>query len=298
MGSPILHRRDQIDFKRWDECISSSRQRRIYAYTWWLDIVTEGQWMAIVNEDYSAVMPLPIERKWKFVQAINRPFLTQQLGIYYRENLSIMQEEEFFRIFLQQSKWINITIHGMHHRHLSLNPKMMQNHTLDLQKELIYNRLTNRNIKKALNANFHSVPLEEGIGEVLHFIVENMPYRMNKKEQKIAKKLLETANQKGILKLWLGKDNTNTIRCSAVSMLDLDRVYFLLIASDKIGIQNAYGYALIDEMIRYYKTQGTVTFDFTGSNMANIARRNLGFGADIENYLQIHRKFWSFSKMT
>ena len=51
----------EIDFKKYDACIAAAINSRIYAYSWYLNIVADN-WDALVLNDYEAVMPLPIFR--------------------------------------------------------------------------------------------------------------------------------------------------------------------------------------------------------------------------------------------
>ena len=62
----------EIDYDRWDSCVSSSDNRLIYAFSWYLDLVCRD-WDALVYNDYQAVFPLPKRRKWS-IEYIYQPF--------------------------------------------------------------------------------------------------------------------------------------------------------------------------------------------------------------------------------
>ena len=52
----------RIDKARWDRCISKAVNSRVYACSWYLDLVCPG-WEALVEEDYTSVFPLT--SRWK-----------------------------------------------------------------------------------------------------------------------------------------------------------------------------------------------------------------------------------------
>ena len=70
----------EIDFKKYDACIEAAINSRIYAYSWYLNIVADN-WDALVLNDYEAVMPLPWRQKY-FIKYIYPPAWTQQLGVF------------------------------------------------------------------------------------------------------------------------------------------------------------------------------------------------------------------------
>ncbi|VAW26447.1 hypothetical protein MNBD_BACTEROID04-1052, partial [hydrothermal vent metagenome] len=52
------YKRNQIDIVKYDTCITKSINTRVYANSWYLDIVADN-WDVLVLNDYEAVMPLP-----------------------------------------------------------------------------------------------------------------------------------------------------------------------------------------------------------------------------------------------
>ena len=81
-----------IDRDKYDRCVSQAKNSRIYAFSWYLDCVTE-HWDALISESYKAVMPLPRRKKYGFNYIYTPPW-TQQLGIFSQE---LITEEEIFR---------------------------------------------------------------------------------------------------------------------------------------------------------------------------------------------------------
>ena len=56
--------RDTLDVQKYDNCIANAINSRVYAYSWYLDIVADAKWDVLVLDDYKAVMPLPKRRKY------------------------------------------------------------------------------------------------------------------------------------------------------------------------------------------------------------------------------------------
>jgi len=70
----------EIDYDKWDRCIKSASNSRIYATSWYLDR-TAIIWDALVRGDYEFVMPLPAGKKYG-IRYIYQPVFSQQLGIF------------------------------------------------------------------------------------------------------------------------------------------------------------------------------------------------------------------------
>ncbi len=75
-----------IDRDAWDACVQAAAGVP-YAFSWYLDLVAEGRWDALVLDHpeggYRAVFPLPWRRKLGIKLAYT-PFFVQQLGVFAR----------------------------------------------------------------------------------------------------------------------------------------------------------------------------------------------------------------------
>jgi len=100
----------QIDRKKYDHCVEHSFQRRIYAFSWYLDAVTE-RWDLMVEGDYQSVMPLP--RKTKYgINYIYKPVWIQQLGIFSLKELPVKTEIEFLKCVSKNFLWIDFNMNS------------------------------------------------------------------------------------------------------------------------------------------------------------------------------------------
>ena len=72
MALKWLERQD-LDVLKWEQCIDDSLFPSLFARSWYLDIMTDGRWQAIIDENYKAVFP--VLKKKKFVLPyITMPF--------------------------------------------------------------------------------------------------------------------------------------------------------------------------------------------------------------------------------
>ena len=70
----------QVDKKKWDDCIGSASNGLVYAYTFYLDTMAKN-WDALVLNDYEAVMPLTWNKKYG-VYYLYQPAFTASLGVF------------------------------------------------------------------------------------------------------------------------------------------------------------------------------------------------------------------------
>ncbi|MCX6283824.1 MAG: hypothetical protein NTW31_06290 [Bacteroidetes bacterium] len=94
---------NEIDRARWDGCISRSLNRRVYAFSWYLDIVAPA-WEALVSDDYLSVFPLTPGRK-AGVCYLFQPFFTQQLGLFSSNPIGEENAEKFMSSIPMNWAW-------------------------------------------------------------------------------------------------------------------------------------------------------------------------------------------------
>ncbi|WP_430817114.1 hypothetical protein [Carboxylicivirga sp. RSCT41] len=78
-------KRNDINDKKWDDCINHSANGHVFAYTWYLDIVCDD-WHAVVADDYEAVLPVPFKRQ--LFRCVYTPHWTPYLGVINRKPVS------------------------------------------------------------------------------------------------------------------------------------------------------------------------------------------------------------------
>ena len=94
--------RKQLDVSKYDYCIENSMQSRMYAFSWYLDLVTDN-WDVLVLNDYEAVMPIPWRRKF-FIKYVYPPFWMLELGVFSLKES--MELAPFFEVLMDQFRFI------------------------------------------------------------------------------------------------------------------------------------------------------------------------------------------------
>src|SRR5688572_30496222 len=99
---------NEIDKKKWDRCIDGSINTLIYAYSWYLDIVSP-HWEALVEDDYESVMPLTGNKKYG-IHYLYPPYFAQQLGIFFKDKKTEDELEKFIYAIPPHYKFIEINL--------------------------------------------------------------------------------------------------------------------------------------------------------------------------------------------
>lgn len=99
---------EHIDFKKWDRCIKKAFNGNIYAYSWYLNIVTQN-WNALVENDYERVMPLP-KSFFAGNEIIMQPKLAGQLGIFSTTTLNEYHISNFFNSIPGKYRYVSLKL--------------------------------------------------------------------------------------------------------------------------------------------------------------------------------------------
>ncbi len=120
----------EIEYRKWDLCISKSINCQVFAYSWYLDCMSSN-WAAIVHGDYEKVLPLIYYSKLKY-NVIFQPIFVFQLGIYSTTTLNEADTEAFINFIPEKFKKINLNFnkHNIFPEQLILENKNY--YTLDL----------------------------------------------------------------------------------------------------------------------------------------------------------------------
>ncbi|OFX88370.1 MAG: hypothetical protein A2W99_07820 [Bacteroidetes bacterium GWF2_33_16] len=93
MKITYLHN-DEINFVRWDNCINTSFNGNIFAYSWYLNILCDN-WCGLIMGDYKYVMPL-LHNTFMKKEIITTQILGNKLGVYTNELLTEEIVNQFF----------------------------------------------------------------------------------------------------------------------------------------------------------------------------------------------------------
>jgi hypothetical protein len=269
---------NDIDLIKWEFCIGQSRQGLIYAVSWYLDLVSPG-WCALVEDDYTAVMPLPVKRKYGFPYII-QPLYAQQLGVYSREKLSAKKISEFVESIPRKYQYIHL---NLNFDNLFLEDKVSQkinnNFELSLNRDyksisMTYSENTRRNIAKAEDV---VVKFDLSKDELIYLKSENTA---SNRKHIPSSKILDYIS--GVLDYEAGFMCSASIgdeTCASVFFLRHEsRIYYLIPVSSSMGKEKKAMFAIIDAVIQKF-AGSPIVLDFEGSNIPGLARFFEGFGA-------------------
>jgi hypothetical protein len=290
-------RRKEIDILKWDRCIDGASNRLIYALSFYLDHMTEGQWDALVLNDYELIMPLPWRKKWGITYLYQPPF-TQQLGIF-GAFLPIPQPriDEFlsraFGLFRFAEIFLN---YGNPH------PSMRQHKNFILDLAVPYEQLVT-NYKKDLLRNLKlagrrlldytedielSTSLQLFKGQYKEKI-GSMGDRAYEQFEKLCNHLLPLGQV--VLRGVRGEDGD--LFATALFLRNKGRLHLLQSTNLPAGRQAEANHFLLDRVIREFAGQ-PITLDFEGSDIPGIAYFYKSFGSIDQPYFfyRLNRLPW------
>ena len=277
----------EIDKKKWDDCLDHAINAMPYAYSWYLDIVAEKKWDALVAGDYEAVFPLPFKNRIVFKQ-LYQPFFTQQSGLFYRTKKYAGKTDDFIQAIPTQFKKRNLQLNT--HNVISsvaIHHKMKLTHHLDLGDSYAkissaYSNNLKRNLKKAAAAQLiftDQVAVTQLIGLREKYLTGELKGVQDASDTARLKKLIQKAIQldKGFI---VGvKDASKQLMASVFFLKSNGQIIYLSAVSSDAGKELHAMSFLIDNMIRQNAGSDKI-FDFEGSMIPGVARFFKSFGAN------------------
>lgn len=287
-------RHNAIDFEKWDRCLESAPNRRVYAMSWFLGIVADD-WDAIVAGDYEFVMPLPRRKKFG-ISYVYTPVYCQQLGVFPVPPESVQRAmaaclKKHFRHISYQ---INSSGQPEFYEGFSITTKT--NLVLDLSKpnEVLsaqYTAHARRNINTAAKAG---VRVEKGLASEVYIKAKKDADKSGADNYIALEKLLQhvSGNNKGLV--YVAWSAENKLLAAALILLDSNRLYYLNAFSTNEGKKLRAMYAIVDCIISDHSESETI-LDFEGSVVDGLARFYSGFGAADEPYFLVQRNRLPFA---
>jgi len=274
----------EIDFEKWDACVSKASNGLIYAFSWYLDRVSKN-WDALVFGDYENVMPLTFNKKWG-IEYLCQPTYCQQLGIFPgagREIADSFLKEvkthfRFAEINLNPQSFSGGKIPGMSEK---------QNFILSLSKkydglEKGFSSHTARHLKKAVK-NKLNVSVALDIEEYITFKLQNQNIKAFRDSAENLRKLISFLIPGGKCKIYGVHDSGSRLCAAAIFVFTGKRVTYLNAVSSNKG-RNLDAMCFLIGFFLKEHAQSNLILDFEGSMIPGVARFYSGFGAVPENY--------------
>ena len=290
--------RQQLDAKLWDACINASANGLIYATSTYLDCMCNQQWCALVNEDYSTIMPLPNRRKYG-INYIYQPAMTQQCGIFSTEEITADIVDAFIKKIPSKFWYIEASVNACNSI-LNYPTTARKNYLLDITRpyEILkkeYHRSAKRNIQKAIE---HNIEIKNNIAPAEIIAMHRLRFHddigANNQDylqfEQLTNQLLARGNC-----FTIGAYNTqNQLIAGSIYWLYKNRITFILNGNLPESLACGTTHLLKDTIIKKFANKN-FWIDFEGSDFPQFARFYEQFGnTDIEHYhaLIINRLPW------
>jgi hypothetical protein len=278
----------QINKEKWDNCIAKSVNRQVYAFSWYLDVVAPD-WDALVREDYTAVMPLPVRSKLGIKYAFV-PLFTQQLGVFY--TVQEPNTDDFINAIPSSFKYIQLKLNKDNKLKTipyteNTNQILILDKTYEATRKK-FHRNCIRNIKNAVEAGFIFSD-KYAVDDFMVFFKNHLNEQLSLITKDDFAKLKELISKMIELKhgeLICLRDKSGEVHAVGFFVKDKNRVVFMVCGSTEFGKENHAMYLLVDRQINRYAGNVSV-YDFFGSNLEGVAYFNSSFGATTETYCSV-----------
>lgn len=278
----------EIDYEKWDACISKAYNGNVYAWSWYLDVVCEG-WEALVKDDYELVMPVTAGKKYGISYLFQPPF-TQQLGVYSAGASAGVVADDFLEQLSLRYRFAEINMNRYNKiSHPDFKVQMRRNYELDLigvheKTRNSYTSNTLRNLRKAEKEGISIVWNADPQSIITMFRKEKGgEIKMHHTKYNILEKLMYRASYKKQAVIAGAYDSTNQLCAGAFLLQSHQRIVFLFSANNKYARQNGVMHFLIDRIIEKYSGKPLI-LDFEGSEIPGLARFYAGFGSTETQY--------------
>lgn len=301
--------RKQIDSQQWDNLLAQSPQSSLYAFSWYLDIVSPN-WAALIalqDNDYQVVMPLPIAKSFG-IAYIKQPLFCQQLGIFAK-NTSIEQAtmESFVAKVLQHFSYI-ASYHFNIQNPLSF-PFSAKVH--EQKQEIYYTHLVSlENDKKILRKNYKAdrkmnlkrglKTLETGttrieqstdISFLLAMFAQEVAHKIQggvaKNAYNLLEKLFKALISRNLATLYYTINESGQPESGALFATDNQKIIYLFNAGFE-EFRKKNGRTLLIDKILVENAQKPKFFDFESPEVPSIADFYESFGASAVPFLHWH----------
>jgi len=279
-------KRKELDVEKYDACIEKSIQSRIYAFSWYLDIIADN-WDVLVLNDYDAVMPIPLRKKYG-IRYVIQPFQCQQLGVFSLDTLSKEMQDKLIQKI--PKKYLKVSLNFNSDNYFRDKMTENKNYILQLNEPYIHQ------LKSFSKGRKHAVKVGEkkelvlkeiSISSLIKLQEEYYNYTGFSKDK--LERLTEYVinNNKGFV---LGAFKDEVFLGGALFLQSKTRIAYLFSSFSKDGKKLQASSFLLNHIIKKFENSNLI-LDFEGGNMPNIGSFYKSFGAKTETYFTFNRMF-------
>jgi len=285
-------RNHEINLVKWDNCINNAHNGSIYAFSWYLDIISD-EWTAIIRDDYGAVMPLLQKKKAGIPYLAPSPFASQ-LGVFATEIMDEAMVNQFLKKTHNHYKFFTIHLNKFN----KIDPDLFHQKTRSTYEfDLILSHgvlQENYSDKVQLDLNIareREISILPGItpNQFIDFLSEKEVITSGKitKEQVFRlRKIIAFVLKHGLGDIYAAYTRENNL-CAAVLFLRSNRkINLLFSAVSKEGLENRALEMLLDQYIKQH-AEKNLTMNF--ENLAHPQKEEVceGFGGRKNDYIAV-----------
>ena len=285
-------KRSEIDDDKYNLCIDKSFQSKIFAFSWYLDIVVD-EWDALVIRDYEAVMPIPWRKKYG-IKYVYPPFWILELGIFSLTKNEIV--DDFLKQLFSKYKFVELRMNSFNK---ILNRKYIQKNqfqTISLGNEYKnlfknYRKDRKKDLNKAKRFNLIE-KWNDNPENLIHLFRKNVGKRTHNILEKDYQKLyaiIDSCVNKSFGEVLSIYDESEKLVASGFFLKHNKEITILISSTDFENRNNGANTFLIERAICKYQKKYNC-FNFGGSSMKSIANYFLSFGAENQQYDSIKRR--------
>jgi len=284
-------KRGDLDVKKWNYCVQQAYNGRLYSMSYYLDSVcTKGTWLALVYNDYEAVMALPINQRIPFFPRIMLPHFAQQLGVFSKSEVSPEIITQFLDAIPAKYKSVYLQLNESNHASSQNNKeiKNRSNYVLSLSQDhdtLFSNYSANlrKNIRKAAKQNFTVNQLSPEAFIPFYLMHDKSKYISKSRTLDVLGELLPTLLSEQVATIYCAKDEDQNIVAACLITAFNKRLTYMMANSSPEGRSKRAMHWLLDQIIKEHCSTMDY-FDFEGSDIPSIAEFFSFFGAELTSY--------------
>ena len=281
----------QIDYQKWDACISNAPNGLIYGYAFYLTQMAKN-WDGLILNDYEAVMPLIWNKKMGIRYCYQPPFM-QQAG-WFGNLTTELAKQLLDKItgFTKYGDWMfnfgNQEVNGWK------GSNELTNYILNLDTDYLslrkyYKTDLLNNLKVAGRHHLQYAPSKDVDASIQNYRTQygnRMPQVKEEHYKQFANlcQQLQITNQCIIREV---KDEHGNLISSALLLIDSNRIYNLMNTNTETGRRLSANHYLYDCIINEFAGSKLI-FDFEGSDLPGVKSFYENFGPVNQPYFHWH----------
>jgi len=275
---------NEIDFEKYSKCLENSAQKNWYARKEVLDQLS-GNWHILVYNDYEAVMPVPLKRKFA-LNLVVMPLFCQQLGVFSSKD-DFKINDQFLNFLKNRYNIFSYSFN--HYNSFSQDLDKKKNYTIQISDYILLRRKKyfkgrKSTAKCAQHLIYKEIDFSE---ESFSFMQKNFKGLSKNGDVEKYRKYLNFLYTNNSLKLSGAYLDEKLINI-AVLIDEKDQLSLLgLINDEEYKDENGPSF-LIDKILSLYIHEKK--FNFMGSNIRGIEVFFKSFGAELQEYPTLENK--------